>query len=170
MKININGFIVPNEDKEVYDFYGYESCCPNDIKLAKAAAPDEPMEVTIGTCYGGSIFAGSEIGAEIKSHKGEVSGQITGLAASAASVIAEYIDNVSMAPTAMMMVHNVSSIAEGDYHAMAKESDTLKQCNKAMCAAYVMKSGMSTEDALKMMENETWLTAEQAKEKGLVLS
>jgi ClpP class serine protease len=73
-----------------------------------------------------------------------------------------------MAPTAMMMVHNVSSVAEGDYHAMDKESDILKQCNKSIAAAYVMKSGMSEEDALKMMDKESWLTAKQAKEKGLI--
>lgn len=167
MKININGYIVPNEYKEVYDWYGYDSCCPNDIKIAKAGAPGESLEVTIGTCYGGSIFAGSEIGAEIGSHSAGAVIDITGLAASAASVIAMYAHS-RMAPTAMLMVHNVSSVAEGDYHAMDKESDVLRQCNKSIAAAYVMKTGMSEDEALKLMDKESWLTAQQAKEKGLV--
>lgn len=167
MKISINGYIVPNEYKEVYDWFGIEACCPNDIKVAKAGGENELLEVTIGTCYGGSIFAGSEIGSEIASHKAGASIEITGLAASAASVIAMYAKS-SMSPTAMMMVHNVSAMAEGDYHTMAKEADTLKQCNKSIAAAYTMKSGMSEADALSMMDKETWLTAAQAKEKGLI--
>lgn len=168
MKVNINGYIIPNEYKRVYDFYGYDSCCPNDIKKAKLSAVSESLEVKIGTCYGGSIFAGSEIGAEIASHAPGSSGEITGLAASAASVAAMYIKNLKMAPTAMMMVHNVSGGAEGDFHVMDKESNVLKQANRAMAAAYIMKTGMSEEEALKMMDKETWLTAAQAKEKGLV--
>ncbi len=167
MKISINGYIIPNEYKEVYNWFGYDSCCPNDIKAAKAGAPGESLDVTIGTCYGGSIFAGSEIGAEIGSHQGGAFIEITGLAASAASVIAMYARS-RMAPTAMLMVHNVSSVAEGDFHAMDKESDTLKQCNKSIAAAYVMKTGMSEEDALKLMDKESWLTAQKAKELGLV--
>lgn len=167
MKVKINGYIVPNEHKPVYDFYGLEAFCPNDIKAAKSGSESEPLEVIIGTCYGGSIFAGSEIGAEIKAHPGGATIDVMGLAASAAGVIAMYAES-RMAPTAMMMVHNVSSRAEGDYHVMDKESDILKQCNKAMAAAYVMKTGMSEAEALAMMNKETWLTAVRAKELGLV--
>ncbi|MEL7609500.1 MAG: Clp protease ClpP [Bacillota bacterium] len=166
MKVNINGYIVPNDYKEVYDWFGIEAFCPNDLKSIKVAAA-EPLEVIIGTCYGGSIFAGSEIGAEIASHPHGATIDIMGLAASAASAIAMYAKN-RMAPTAMIMVHNVSSVAEGDYHAMTKEAEILKQANAAIAAAYTMKSGMSLDDALKMMDKETWLTAAQAKEKGLV--
>jgi len=167
MKLKINGYIVSNEWKPVYDFYGVESCCPNDITLAVTGKENELLEIEIGTCYGGDIFAGSEIGAAIKAHKGGASISILGLAASAASILAMYAPN-EMSPTAMMMVHNVSSMAEGDYRIMSKESDTLKQCNKAMSAAYVMKSGMPEAEALKMMNDETWLTAAQAKERGLI--
>ena len=167
MKFNINGYIIPNEYKDVYDYFGYESCCPNDIKTAKVESNGEPLEVQIGTCYGGSIFAGSEIGTEIASHADGASIDITGLAASAAGVIAMFAHS-RMSPTAMLMVHNVSGGAEGDYHAMDKEKSALMNANKAMAAAYVMKSGMSEKDALKMMDETAWLTAAQAKEMGLV--
>mgnify|MGYP000953366089 CR=1 FL=1 len=168
MKININGYIIPNEYKRVYDWFGMDSCCPNDIKAARLKSVNEPLEITIGTCYGGSIFAGSEIGSEIASHTPGSTGQIMGLAASAASVLAMYIKHLSMAPTAMMMVHNVSSYADGDYHVMDKEKTILINCNKAMAAAYTLKSGITEDETLKMMDKETWLTAQQAKERGLV--
>ena len=167
MKIEINGYIVPDEYKEVYDWYGIAAFCPNDIKAARKMAESEPLEVTIGTCYGGSIFAGSEIGTEIKKHEGGANIEITGLAASAASVIAMFAKSI-MSPTAMLMVHNVSSFAEGDWRVFAKESETLKECNKAMCNAYVMKTGMTEAEALKLMNDESWISASKAKELGLV--
>lgn len=167
MKIEINGYIVPDEYKSAYEWYGIAAFCPNDIKQVKKKASGEHLEISIGTCYGGSIFAGSEIGAEIKNHPGGAEVEITGLAASAASVIAMFAKS-KMSPTAMLMVHNVSSFAEGDWRVFAKESDTLKECNKAMAAAYVMKSGMSEAEALKMMNDESWLNAAKAKERGLI--
>lgn len=167
MRININGYIIPNEYKRVYDYFGMESCCPNDIKMARMKAETEPLEITIGTCYGGSIFAGSEIGTEIASHTAGATIDITGLAASAAGVIAMFARN-RMSPTAMIYAHNVQGGAEGDYHEMDKESGALRNANKAMAAAFVMKTGMSEKDALKMMDEETWITAAKAKELGLV--
>lgn len=167
MKITINGYIVSNDWKPAYDYFGIAACCPNDIVIATAGKESEQLEVEIGTCYGGDIFAGSEIGTAIKAHKGGSDIKITGLAASAGSVIACF-GPCEMSPTAMMMVHNVSSGAEGDYHAMDKESNILKSANKAMAAAYSMKSGMTEDEVLKMMDKETWLSAAQAKELKLV--
>lgn len=167
MKININGYIVANDEKEIYDWYGIDAFCPNDMAKGIKAANGGRLDIEIGTCYGGSIFAGSEIGAAIKNHKGGAHIDITALAASAASVIAMFA-HCSMAPTAMMMVHNVSSIAAGDYREMDKESEVLKQCNKSIAAAYCQKTGMLEREALKMMDAETWLTAAEAKQKGLI--
>lgn len=167
MKVEIKGYIVPNDYKEVYDWFGIDATCPKDVSAAIEQANGEPLDVEITTCYGGSIFAGSDIYTALKAHTGGVNIKITGLAASAASVIA-MAGPSEMSPTAMMMVHNVSSEAEGDYHAMDKESNVLKQANKAMAAAYVTKSGMTEDDALKMMDKESWLTAAQAQERGLV--
>jgi enoyl-CoA hydratase/carnithine racemase len=51
---------------------------------------------------------------------------------------------------------------------MEKMAEVLRIADKALSSAYTAKAGMSEEEALAMMENETWLTAEQAKEKGLI--
>lgn len=51
---------------------------------------------------------------------------------------------------------------------MEHMAEVLRTADSALCTAYVKKSGMSTEEALDMMEQETWLTAEQAKEKKLI--
>ena len=112
---------------------------------------------------GGNVFAASEIYTELKGYKGNVRIQVQGLAASAASVIA-MAGHCEMSPTALMMVHNVSSSASGDYRVMEHQGDVLKTANKTIAAAYVAKTGMSEAEALAMMDEETWIDAEKAVE------
>lgn len=167
MAIEIKGYIVSDDDKPVYDFFGYSVTTPGDIRNAIAEANGKPLDVEISTCYGGNVFAGSEIYAALRGYSGGVNIRITGLAASAASVIAMAGPN-EMSPTAMLMVHRVSGVAEGNYHAMDDSSEMLQQADKAIAAAYVAKSGMNEKDVLKMMDAETWITAAKAVELGLV--
>lgn len=73
-----------------------------------------------------------------------------------------------MSPTALMMVHCVSGGVRGNHKTMEHMGEVLRTADKALCTAYMDKAGMSEEDALEMMEQETWLTAQQAKERGLI--
>ena len=88
------------------------------------------------------------------------------MAASAASVIACARES-EIAPTAMVMVHNVSSYAEGDYRDLKHESEVLQKANKTIANAYIAKTGMTEAEALAMMDKETWLTAQDAVDKKL---
>lgn len=150
----------------IYSWYGIEATSPKDVTAVLDRAGGQPVEVEINS-GGGDIFAGSEIYTALRAYKGEVNVYIVGLAASAASVIA-MAGKSQMSPTAMMMVHNVSSYAEGDYRDMGHQSEVLQKANKTIAAAYVAKSGMSEKDALSLMDSETWLTAQQAVDKKLV--
>ena len=73
-----------------------------------------------------------------------------------------------MSPTALMMVHCVSSGIRGNHNDMEHMAEVLRTADRALCTAYTAKTGMTEEEALEMMEQETWLTAKQAKERGLV--
>ena len=44
-------------------------------------------------------------------------------------------------------------------------AEVLRIADDALSNAYVAKTGMSKEEVLQMMEEETWLTAEQGKRK-----
>ena len=155
MRIEIKGDIIPNDDKWIYDYLEYDCTCPKDVNNAIEKANGQPLEVYINS-GGGEIFAGSEIYIHV-----------VGVAASAASIIACARES-DIAPTAMMMVHNVSSVSRGDYHVMDKSSEVLKKANEAMAAAYVKKSGRDEKDVLAMMDRETWLTGKDAVEAGLI--
>lgn len=166
MKINVKGSIISNADAWIYEWFGEPYTSPDSVHSALEEAAGEDVDIDINS-PGGDIFAGSEIYAAIRDYKGNVNIHIVGLAASAASVIA-CAAHSDMAPTAQIMVHNVSSYASGDYHEMDKTSEILQKANKAIAAAYVHKTGMSEKDALDLMECETWLTAQEAVNYGLV--
>ena len=94
--------------------------------------------------------------------------QINSMAGSAAGVIA-MANRCVISPVAMIMIHNVSMTrASGDYREMQKNAEILQQMNSALAQAFVNKTGRSEDEILKMMDEETWLTANQAVEYGFV--
>lgn len=167
MSVEVKGYIVSDDDKPIYNWFGIGATSPADIAAAIEEAGGQPLDVLISTCYGGDIFAGSTIYSALRGYAGGVNIHITGLAASAASVIA-MAGPSDMSPTAMLMVHRVSTMADGNYHVMDGTSEMLQNADKAMAAAYEAKSGMAEKDALKMMDKETWITAQQAVDLKLV--
>jgi len=86
-KLEINGVIVNDNDKSVYEWFEQSATCPKDVKeFLVTLDGSEPIQVAINS-QGGSVFAGSEIYTLLKSYQGGVEVVVTGLAASIASVI-----------------------------------------------------------------------------------
>lgn len=112
-------------------------------------------------------MAGQEIYSILRG-RNDVEIHIQSMAGSAASVIA-MANRSEISPVAMIMIHNVSmSGASGDYHDMQKNAEILKQMNAALAAAYAAKTGKTEDEILKLMDRETWITANQALEMGFV--
>lgn len=165
IRTDISGVIVSDDDLYVYEWLEMTATSPKKIKSALAKAKGEPVEVLINS-GGGDVMAGNEIYALLKNYEGDVNIEIL-FAASAASVVAMARHSVAE-PTAMIMIHNSSSVARGDYHEMEKMSETLKTVNSAMSNAYQQKTGMSEEEILALMDKETWLDAKKALELGFI--
>ena len=165
-KIEVKGTIVGNADKWIYEWFGMDATCPKDVNAAISEANGEPLLVEINS-GGGDVFAGSEIYTALKAYAGTVEINIVGLAASAASEIAQ-AGHSRISPTALFMVHNVSGSAAGDFHDMQQEAEILQTANKAVAAAYLEKTGKSMEELLGIMDAETWMDAQKAVEYGFV--
>lgn len=165
-KIKISGVIIPNDYQRLYDYFEWDATSPRKVEQALGEINgDVTVEINSG---GGSLFHGSEIYTMLKEHPGNVTVKILGVAASAASVIAMAGDKIMMSPTSQMMIHNATVGAYGDYHKMESATNLLKNANQTAVNAYKLKSGMSDEDLLKLMDKETWFTAHQAFENGLI--
>ena len=166
-KVNVKGVIVSNDVKWIYEWFGIDAVSPADVQKEIDAAGGDDLEVDINS-PGGEIWAGSEIYTMLKDYAGDVVTRIIGVAASAASIVAMAGKKVLIAPTAEFMMHNISSCTRGDYRDMQHSADMLKDYNSTIANAYMIKSGMSKEELLAMMDKETWLTPQQALEYNLV--
>ena len=69
---------------------------------------------------GGNVFAAAEIYTMIRDYPHNVTVRIASIAASAASVIAMAGNTVQMSPTALLMIHDPSTIAFGNAKDMEK--------------------------------------------------
>lgn len=162
--IEIKGPIITNDDKWIYNWFGVASCCPADIRSQlDEVADDESIQVVINSS-GGDIFAASEIYDMLAESKATIK---VIFAASAASYIACACTS-EIVPTGMLMIHNVSSYAAGDYNDMAHESGVLLKASKAVATAYRLKTGMSEDELIELMDKETWFTADEAVKKGFI--
>lgn len=167
MQINVNGDIISNDDKWIYDWLEWDSTCPNDVKNALTTKSENEKLTVLVNSGGGSVMAGQEIYSLLRG-RNDVEIKVQSLAGSAASVIA-MANHCEISPVAMIMIHNVSmSGASGDYHDMQKNAEILRQMDAALASAYIAKTGRSQEEILKLMDKETWLTANQALEMGFV--
>lgn len=156
--VKINGDIISNDIAWVYDYFGEDYTTPSIVNDAiKGLKPGEKLHVKINS-PGGDVLAAQEIYTELLNLGEMVDIQIQSMAASAASIIA-CAGYSKISPVAMMMIHNASAQAEGDYRDMAKMSDTLQKVNEALANAYVRKTHMSKEEILELMNKETWLSA-----------
>ena len=165
--VNIKGDIIPNDLTWVYEWFGFDHTSPAMVKtVIDGAAEDETIDVIINS-GGGYVMAGQEIYTELTKNP-NVNIEIQSLAGSAASVIA-MAGHSRISPVGMIMIHNVHmSGAAGDYHDMKKNAEILQRMNEALAAAYVEKTGRDQDEILRLMDKETWLTANQALELGFV--
>ena len=118
---------------------------------------------------GGDCVAASQIYSMLMDYKGKVTVKIDGLAASAASVIAMAGTRVLMAPTALMMIHNVWQYVCGNSAELRKAADILDVINDSSMQAYLLRAGdkLDKKTLAKMMDDETWLSASDCIKYGL---
>ncbi|MGX6466434.1 head maturation protease, ClpP-related [Leuconostoc falkenbergense] len=115
---------------------------------------------------GGSVWDGVAIYNMLKSHKATVNVYVEGLAASIASVIAMAGDTITMRSGSMMMVHMPWTLSQGNAEEMRKTADTLEKTGDSIVDIYSERTGIPSDDIRNIMNDETWLSAEEAVEQG----
>lgn len=119
--------------------------------------------------YGGDVFEGTAIYTQLKRHQAWKVVHVDGFACSIASVIAMAGDEVIMPRNTLMMIHNMWVFACGNAAELRKAADDLDVINAAGRQAYLQKAGdkLPEDELVRMMDAETWLTAERCVELGL---
>lgn len=115
---------------------------------------------------GGSAWDGIAMHNALKSHKARVTVEVDSLAGSAASVVAMAGDTVRMASGSMLMLHNPRSGAIGQSKDLRKRAEMLDHIRESAIGIYAAKSGKTPEEIGALMDAETWMNADDAKEMG----
>lgn len=164
--IDIKGTVVDDETAAFYSFFGIPSASPSAVsQILNDGVDDDDVEVNVAS-NGGDVFSASEIYTMLRQSKANVTVNIQGLAASAASVIAMAGNKVNISPTAQLMIHQAASYGGGNKDDLAHEIDVLDGIDKSIASAYESKTGMPQGDLLNMMAQETWIGAQEAVDKG----
>ncbi|MGR8825403.1 head maturation protease, ClpP-related [Leuconostoc mesenteroides] len=163
--IDIKGTVVDDETAAFYSFFGIPSASPSAVAQILNDGDDDDVEVNVAS-NGGDVFSASEIYTMLRQSKANVTVNIQGLAASAASVIAMAGNKVNISPTAQLMIHQAASYGGGNKDDLAHEIDVLDGIDKSIASAYESKTGMPQGDLLNMMAQETWIGAQEAVDKG----
>ncbi|HFT2389640.1 TPA: head maturation protease, ClpP-related [Providencia stuartii] len=146
------------------DFWG-EGVTAKRISAALRAIGNQDVVVNINS-PGGDMFEGLAIYNLLRAHSGKVTVNVLGIAASAASIIAMAGDEIQMGRGAFLMIHNCWAVGVGNRHDFAKLANDLAPFDKSMSDIYVARSGLPEETISQMMDNETYIGANDAIEKG----
>jgi len=118
---------------------------------------------------GGDVYAALPIHNRLRELKAEVTVIVDGVAMSAASFIMCAADKVKVNAASLVMIHKASlffffEVFNADE--MRELAGFLDKVDETIVTAYVRKTGMRKDELLTMMGDETFMTGEEAVEKG----
>ena len=141
---------------------------PEPLLREIQAAGEEDLTVRISS-PGGDVYQALTIMNALRAHPGQVVTVIEGMAASAASVIAiGGGDHVVCRPNAEVMIHEAWTMSMGNAADLTKIVADLDRVSANLSEIYAAKAGTDPEMWRAAMKNETWFTANEALEAGLV--
>ena len=128
---------------------------------------NSPINLHIN-CVGGDVFDGMAIYNVLKKRTAETTVYIEGIAASMGSVIALAADKVIMAENSLFMIHNAWGGAMGESKELKKTANLLEKISNEIADIYIKKTNLPYDRVKEMMDEETWLNADEALELGFV--
>ena len=127
-----------------------------------------PVRVRINS-GGGDVYEGIAILNTLRAYSGDVTVVVESLAASAASFISVGVGGrVVIRPNAELMIHKAWTLLSGNADDIDKTRADLARQDMKLASIYAEKAGGELDDWLQAMSAETWYTAEEALEAGLV--
>lgn len=115
---------------------------------------------------GGDVFEGMAIYNALLTVKDKLTAHVMGMAASIASIILMAAPKRIIHSGALVMIHNPSSGVWGTAEDLRKRAATLDMITDQMVEIYKSVTGLEEEELRKLLDDETWMDADEAVEKG----
>lgn len=148
---------------DLYDQIGTWGITARDFRAKLKDAGDITLRIN---SPGGDVFAGVAIYNDLVNHKGNVRVEVTGVAASIASIIAMAGSEIAIADNAFFMIHNSRTVSAGTSEELREIAAVLAKIDDAMSRTYASRTGSGIRSIKKMMDEETWMTGKEALEAG----
>lgn len=135
--------------------------------LEELGGKDVTVRINSG---GGDIFAAHAIHNQLRAYTGNVTVVIDGLCASAATVVAMGGNRILMPVNALFMIHNPAA-GLGDYYSaqeLHKVINELENVKQSIIATYKKRCKLSEAEIVRMMDEETWMGAQECLAKGFI--
>jgi ATP-dependent protease ClpP protease subunit len=153
--------------EEISDWWGI---CAQDVVDALKTITADAVDVHINS-PGGDVFDALAIYQVLLSHPATINVYIDGLAASAASYIAQAGDTVRIGSAAMVMIHDAWGWAVGNAADMAATGALLDKISANLANVYATRAGGTADEwRARMLVNNgdgTWYTGQEAVDAGL---
>lgn len=126
-----------------------------------ALDPNTTLHLRINS-PGGDVFEGRAIRTAIQQFKGKTIAHIDGLAASAATSIADAADEIEITQGGFYMIHNGWTYAMGNKSELSKTVELLAKVDASIIADYAARTGKTAVEIAAWMDAETWFSADEA--------
>lgn len=135
--------------------------------VLREMGPTKPITIYLNS-PGGSVFEGTAIYRELTQHRGKLTTVVASLAASMASILLQAGQERVCDRHGLVMVHNPWTGAIGDAATLEKEVELLRKIETQMVGIYMARTGLGEDAIREMLDNETWLNADEALAAGFV--
>lgn len=151
----------------IYDEIGFWGVTAKDFVEQLHGIAADAVELTVAVnSPGGDLFDAWAIYNALRRYAGKVTTRVDGVAASAASLVVMAGDTVVMPENAMLMIHNMWTIVGGTADDLRKTAEMMDKAREGVVAAYRNKCGLEDAEIIRMLDEETWMTALEAQALG----
>lgn len=154
----------------IFDPIGYDPWTGDGVTAKRIAAVLRGLngaDVTVNVnSPGGDMFEGLAIYNLLRDHPGDVTVNVIGIAASAASIIAMAGDTIQIGRSAFLMIHNCWFGVVGNKTELRAAADTMEPFDRAMADVYAARSGLDIKAVAKLMDAETFIAGSDAVSQG----
>ncbi|WP_307961927.1 head maturation protease, ClpP-related [Salinispora arenicola] len=149
----------------VYDTIGWDTAASDLVRALDDITAGE-IVLRINS-PGGLVWDGLDIYSALKGHPARVEAAVTGVAASAASLVAMAADHIAVEQPARMMIHRASGLAIGNARDLRDTADVLESLDASIAQIYQSRAGGPVDAWAQAMDHTTWYTAAEAVAAGL---
>lgn len=154
----------------IFDPIGFDPWTGDGVTAKRIGAALRGMngaDVTVNVnSPGGDMFEGLAIYNLLREYKGQVTINVIGVAASAASIIAMAGDNIQIGRSAFIMIHNCWVGVVGNKSELRAAADTIEPFDRAMADVYSARTGLDYKAVAKLMDAETFIAGSDAVSQG----